>query len=80
MHYFMNNPDHPSKDHSIIYYIYSSSIARQTNSKIEVKNHQTDQWVEITDPVFWRRIVEQGMIVNQEEAEKMYHLYHTRIK
>lgn len=55
------------------YYTYSQSIARiDNNANVEVKNHQTNKWTKVEDANFYRRILEEGDLVSQKEAEEFY--------
>ena len=64
---------------NINYYVYSYTIARSDGVKAEIKNHKTNAWSEVVDPLFWRRIQLEGDLVTQDTAEELYQIYHREI-
>lgn len=68
-----------ANDTNMIYYVYSYTIARTDGIKTEIKNHQTGLWVEIVDPLLWKRVQQEGSQVTKEEAEQIYQQFHQQI-
>lgn len=58
------------------YYNYSYTIARTDGVFMELRNHRLNQWVEVTDPLLWKRIQEEGVRVSEKEAEQLYLKFH----
>jgi len=58
------------------YYNYSYTIARTDGVNTEIKNHRLNKWVEVTDPLLWKRIQEEGGLVGEKEAETLYIQFH----
>lgn len=58
------------------YYNYSYTIARTDGVMTEIKNHRLNKWVEVTDPLLWKRIQEEGVRVSEKEAEQLYAKFH----
>lgn len=58
------------------YYVYSMTIARSNGLQMEIKNHKTDSWEIVREPIMWKRIQEEGILVSEEKAEKLYHEFH----
>ena len=59
---------------SVSYYVYGSSIARVNSEScaMEIKEHKTDLWKPVKEPLLWRRIQEEGDCVGKEEAEAIF--------
>lgn len=58
------------------YYNYSYTIARTDGFFTELKNHRLNKWVEVTDAILWKRIQEEGVLIGEAEAGKLYEGYH----
>lgn len=58
------------------YYAYSFTVVRTDGVIAEMMNHRLNDWVEVSDGVLWRRILEEGVSVSKVESEKLYREYH----
>lgn len=64
------------KSNPFTYYNYSFTIARTDGHFTEIKNHRLNKWVEVTEAILWKRIQEEGGLISESEAEKLYQEFH----